>query len=64
MNPFSYWYSSDPQIEVQWMELINRTEGKCSELLFSSIDKLFKEGSAQEKTQAISAALAIDYWMK
>lgn len=64
MNPFAYWYLSDPKIEQQWRGLVRKARGKCSSTLFNTIEKLFAEGNVQEKTQAVSAALAVDYWIK
>lgn len=64
MNPFEYWYLSDHRLEKQWSDLVIKSRGKCSPMLSNTIERLFAEGSALEKTQAVSAALTIDYWIK
>lgn len=64
MNPFEYWFQSDKNLLPYWNRLISLPVSACSDYLADRINRLFLKGNALEKTQAVSAALAIKYWMR
>lgn len=64
MNPFDYWVNIDTELLQNWKKLMQISDGVCSDGLKSKIEQMFSMGNTIEKTQAISAALAVKYWME
>lgn len=56
MNPIDYWYMNDKQVQVFFDQYYNdNINASCfSEELKNDISKLFREGTAGEKTQALT----------
>lgn len=63
MNPFDYWYATNEDVRA-WLDASLKKFGKeCPTNLRQEIERFFKEGVTIEKTQAITALAAIDYYI-